>query len=394
MKKLELIDVFAPLTNQYGVVSSFTKELTEALDRQGVITQILTADKNNPAAFINKIFEDAPDCTLSFNGLLPDEEGRFLCDLIKIPHVAYLTDAPKHFFPLVQSQRNIIVCIDQDFRNMFLQFHFSHVLFLPHAVSKDLKPAETFDPLYDVLMLNSYIDYEATHAQWQEKFGPALKAVLEEAAEWTLADRDVSYLQAFVQTMDKHLKMGKAIDPTKLDYPDVLDNLEAYIGGKSRVELLQAIEKADVHVFGSGSEGWKKHLKGKSNIHVHGEVPFEEAQELMKKAKIVLNATPEIKRGLHERLLSGLACGAAVLALETPYLKENFRDEKDILFYRPRQWEEVNRKLQIYLGDEDKRRKIATQGRLNVMNHHTWDHRAKELVQALPSILNQIENIS
>lgn len=388
---LQRIDLFAPLTNQYGVVSTFTRELADAIDRKGVITEILTADKNNPGQFINKIFEDAPDCTLSFNGLLPDEEGRFLCDLIRIPHVAYLTDAPKHFFSLVHSKRNIIVCIDQDFQKTFQQFRFPHVLFLPHAVSKNLKPAPVFEPVYDVLMLNSYIDYEAVHAQWEKRFGPVLKAILEEAAEWTLTDRDISYFQAFVQTMDKHLRAGKMVDPTKLDYSDVLDQLETYVGGKSRVELLQAIEKADVHVFGTNADGWKKHLKGKSNIHIHGEVPFKEAIELIKKSKIVLNATPEIKRGLHERLLSGLACGATVLALETPFLAENFTDEKDILFYRPRHWDEVNKKIDTYLKDENKRRQLAQKGRENVMSHHTWDHRAEALLTSLPPILEQIK---
>ncbi len=54
----------------------------------------------NPRPFLDTLFADRPECTLSFNGLLPDAEGRFFCEMIQIPHVACLVDAPTQFFSL------------------------------------------------------------------------------------------------------------------------------------------------------------------------------------------------------------------------------------------------------------------------------------------------------
>lgn len=390
---IERVYFFAPLGNQYGVIDYFTQEFSKALDKQGVETKIIKADRENPRAFLEEILTIKPDCTLSFNGLLPDAQGRFLCDMLNIPHFAYLTDAPKHFFPLVRSPNNIIGCIDQDFCQTFESIPFPHVMFLPHAASPTLRPAARFEPIYDVAMFNTYIDYEQIRQDWQKEHGTALGAVLDEAAEWVLADRDIPYMTAFFKTLDKHLNQGKAIDPKKLNHVDLLDHLEAYIGGKSRIELLKAIQDVPVHVFGSqkGFQDWKKYFgKENKNIVIHEVIPFSDVLEQMKKAKIVLNTTPEIKRGLHERLLSAMGCGAAVLALDTPFLSQHFVDEKEILLYAPRNWSEVNKKIHAYLKDEDKRLHLAAKGRDKVMKEHTWDQRAKTFLEQLPRILEKI----
>jgi spore maturation protein CgeB len=389
---LKKVYLFASISSQYGVVNDFTRELSNALNRQGVISRIIEAKRDDPKSFLEEILKDPPDCTLSFNGLLPDEEGRFLADLIKIPHVACLLDAPHHFFSLIKSHYNIITCIDQNFCQTFRDFQFPNVIFLPHAVSKTINPLLEPLPVYDVLMLNSFIDYDVIRQSWSHKYSPELCAVLDEAAEWTLSDPDIPYLQAFVQTLDHHLRLAKAIDPNQIDYEGLLDDLESYIGGKIHIELLRSIKDVTVHVFGSQEGGgWKKYLGNKHpHIKLHAPVPFSEAIELMKRAKIVLNCTPKIKQGLHERLLNSLACGAAVLTLSTPFLRENFKDEEDILLFHPRRWEELNHKIQTYIQDEDKRYHLVGKGREKVMKHHTWDQRAQTLIQELPPIIEKI----
>ncbi|WP_068467683.1 glycosyltransferase family protein [Candidatus Protochlamydia phocaeensis] len=391
--KLQKVYLFASVSNQYGVIDNFIRELNNALNRQGVISRIIEAKRDDPRTFLNELLSDPPDCTLSFNGLLPDEEGRFLCDMIKIPHVACLTDAPNHFFQLVKSPLTIITCVDRNFCQVFRDFQCPHVIFLPHAASRTLSPDLTAALKYDVLMLNSFIDYEAIRQGWANKYSVALSDVLEEAAEMTLSDYQLPYMQAFIQTLDRHLRAGKPIDPRLIDYETLLDELEAYIGGRSRTELLMSIQDATVHVFGSQPEagGWKKYLGNKSNIHLHPPVPFSEAINLMKQAKILLNSTPEIKQGAHERILSGLASGAAVLTLDTPYMREQFKDEEDILLYGPRDWEAVNHKINLYLNDENKRNNLVGKGREKVLQHHTWDQRAQTLIKELPPILEKIK---
>jgi spore maturation protein CgeB len=388
--ELKKVYIFGALRSQYGVVDHFIEELNNAFNRQGVMSRIIIANKDKPHEFLDAILNDPPDCTLSFNGLLPDEEGRFLCDLIKIPHVACLTDSPVHFLPLTKSPLTIITCVDRHFCEFFHGLSAPHVLFLPHAVANQSISFEQNQPLYDILMLNSFIDYEEIRKAWPTKYSPLVVQLLEDAAEYCLQELDINHIQSFFKTLESHLNAGKAIDHTKLDYETLLDDLEAYFGGRSRVELLQAIEDVPVHVFGSQGEhmGWKKYTRKKSNIHIHPPVPFKEALQLMSQAKIVLNCTPEIKQGTHERILNGLL-RSGVLTMDSPFMREQFKDEQDILFFKPQKWHEVNRKIQTYLQDDEKRNQLMRKGSEKVLNFHTWDHRVNMLQEKLPPILNK-----
>lgn len=389
--QLKSFDFIPSSDNQYNVLDTFSHELCHALARHGIRSHFYEPDRNNPMAFLEQILRQPPDCTMCFNGLLPDDQGRFLCDLIKIPHVAFVTHTPHEFFPLMKSQNTIIACSDQDFCQTLQNAAFPNVIFLPLAVPKDLRPP--LDPAYEVLMLNSFIDYEGLHNHWRKEYPADLVHVLEAAAERVLTDPAISYIQAFVETFDQLLKIRKFVDPLKLDYTEILGSLEAYISGKSRMELLKSINSGQVHVFGTGWETKeaKKHFTPKpSHIHFHQPVPFMQAIELMRRAKILLNTTPAIKRGLHERVLAGLASGAAVLSLETPLLKETFKDEEDILFFAPRNWDEVNRKIRFYLENDNRRDKLAAKGRKKVLHDHTWDQRAVTLSKVLPPLLEKM----
>src|SRR5688572_19481917 len=199
---IERIDLFIHSRSQYGVLDHFTRKLAEAFNRLGVKARILEAEKDNPRPFLEKIFNDPPDCTLSFNGVLPDNEGRFLCDLLKIPHVACLVDSPNYFFPLIKSSYNIITCVDQFSCELLKGMHFDNVLFMPHAVEKELKANLKDEKTFDVLSLSSFIDYESMANLWEKKYPPEIRKAMFAAADLALSDTDTSYVQAFVQTLD------------------------------------------------------------------------------------------------------------------------------------------------------------------------------------------------
>ena len=165
-----------------------------------------------------------------------------------------------------------------------------------------------------------------------------------------------------------------------------------YIRGKDRVELVKAIDEAKVDIFGSAESltGWKKYLGKKRNIAIHDPVPFEQAIDIMKHSKIVLNSCPWIKNGAHERLFTALACGALPITNENIYLREQFQDGKSIVFYRPNHWDKANHRINEYLANSAKREQVAEHGRNIVMKAHTWDNRAAELIKELPPILKKV----
>lgn len=391
---IERIDLFMPPDNKsrYSVLPHFTIKFSEALTRAGVSCRLLKAEKHNPKPFLEALYNDPPDCTLSFNGLLPDEHGRFFCDNIKIPHVACLIDSPTQYLVLANSPYTIITCPDRFSCEFFKGLKCENVFFMPHAVERELAPPvdNTF-PKYDVSMLSSCIDYEAIAELWPSKYPKAVRDAMHEAIEITLSDEKTSCIQAFVQTMDRHMAESR-ITPGILNYPGIIDQIEMYAKGRERVELVRAIKDAHVHIFGSPTDLWRKYLENKPNVTFHEPVSFEVAMKVMSQSKIVLNSCVWLKDGTHERILAGLAGGALVLTNENIYMREHFKDGYSIAFYQMGKWEKVNKQINDYLAHPENIKKVAHKGRDIVMSAHTWDQRAKTLLKELPQALRRIES--
>ncbi len=388
---IQKITLFAPLENQYGVVSTFAEDFAIALRDQNVSVDWLVADYEDPGSFLWALTHEPPDLTLSFNGLLPDEQGRFLCDLIKIPHFAFLVDPPQHFLPLINSPYNMIGCVDASFCHVFEQTGFNQTLFLPHATGKQVTPS-SLPHIHDVVMLNTLIDFEEIEKKWRETYPKKIYHALKEAAEMTLSSRPTTYIEAFSQTYSQALHGDSSLDP-HCNYVQFLDELCAFVGGKCRIELLKSITEVDVNVYGrrTGNVDWIDSFKTNHNIHFHDPVSYPEAIEIIKRSKILLNSVPEIKYGGHERIFTGLAAGSAVLTLDTPYISAQFKEGESILLYERNQPKKLNDTLKEYIADDSKRKALVKKGRELVERNHTWDVRAKKFLEAVPELLQRID---
>ncbi|MEM1283603.1 MAG: glycosyltransferase [Chlamydiota bacterium] len=384
------IDLFMPPRSQYGVLHHFTQNIAEALERHGVRTRVLEADYHNPAPFIDALIKDTPDCTLSLNGLLPDEKGNFFCDMIGIPHVAFIVDSQNLFIPLTYSPLTAIVCSDQFSCEFFRGLKSKNVLFMPHGVDKNIHIDEGVDRCYDVAVLCSLIDYEGNRRQWEEKYDSAVCQAMDEAVEVTLSDSSTSYIEALVQAVDRQMELSYSLNPTKIDFIGVMDDLEMYIKGKSRIDAINAIKDARVDIFGSASEtaNWEQYLDKKNKNHVvHEPVPYMQALEILGQSKILLNASPWIKNGAHERIFYGLGSEALVFTNENIYLKEHFLSDQNIVLYQTSRLEDLNRSVNEYLSDNVKREKVAKAGKELVLTEHTWDSRVEILLQELEPVI-------
>jgi spore maturation protein CgeB len=265
---MDRIDIFMPPLSNYGVLHHFTEKMHEAIVRAGVKSRLLEAKRDDPAPFLQALFDDNPDCTLSFNGLLPDNQDRFFCDMVNIPHVACLVDSPNFFMPLIKSPLTIITCVDRSSVDFFKGTGFQNVLFMPHAIDRSLGPDPSSKREYDVVMLASCIDYEGNRSAWKNKYPAGLSKAMEEAAENALKDISKPYYQTFVEALDKQVQLQSGIDPQNIDMLEILYEIEMYIRGKDRVELLRSIKDAKVDVFGSPDEkaGWKDYVGDKRNV--------------------------------------------------------------------------------------------------------------------------------
>lgn len=386
------------LTNYsiYNILRHFTEKLAEAMRRQGLDVRIIDAnEKALDAEMIASIARFAPDFTCSFSSIRTvDKEGRYFWDYTQIPHVSFLVDPSLYYTRLTSSPYSIISCVDRNERNVFLESGFKHAFFWPHSVEPELAPKEGVERIYDVVYLGSCYDFESLRTSWQQRHPESFNKVLENAIEMFFSNDTMGVGEALAAAWN-----ASGLDPAGVDFVALYCYLDAYIRGRHRVEMIRSVKDAKVHVFGEmapdnpvGVMGWPQYLGRQSNVTLHPSVPFGEAMEILKRSKIVLNSMPFFRDGSHERIFTALACGALPVTSESKYLREQFAADKELVFYQTARMDEINGKINAWLGDEKSRQQAVGRGREKVMQHHTWDHRVKELMEILPPMLHEIKD--
>lgn len=372
--------------SQYGVMNHFIIKLYEAFVRTGINCRLLKGPN-----YFEQLSEDPPDLTVCFLGVLPGTTHEYLCDQMKIPHVVCLVDPPTDYARFLTAEYSITACDDRSCCALLHKAGLHRNFFLPHAVERELAPDPTLERIYDVVFLATLeADFEERREMWPRIFPALVDRALNGAIEITFSDPYLSFLDAF----DVCLIMEYSKHPIDLSYVDfglARRELELYVKTKERVDLVNAIsESIPVHIFGEtrADKGWKQRLKSSSNIIWHGPVDYTDAARIMKQSKIVLNTMIKNKSGAHERVFAALASGALVLTTDSLYLRETFVDRESILFYRANELEGVADLLKDYLADEAKRTEVASCGHEVVKKYHTWDHRARMLLEGIEPFMN------
>lgn len=214
---------------------------------------------------------------------------------------------------------------------------------------------------------------------------------MDNVVEISFSNLNSSLAEILAAEIDRQLSQSNAIDPSKINLLELLEELDLYIKGKDRIELVKSIKECRVNIFGTSSltGGWGKYIKN-SNVKFNDPVHYEDAIEIMKQSKIILSSCPEVKNGADERTFAALGCGALVITNHNLYLQKHFRQGKEMLFYQPGKWQSVNEHIHHYLSQPELLEKIASSGQEKTLREHNWDVRAKELINKLSSTLEKM----
>jgi len=387
---IKRIDIFAVVNSHYGILHLFVQQLHNALQTIGIKSRILPFNQ----ASIETLAKDPPDCTLSFNSLYPhDFATPLLCDLMLLPHITYLTTHPHQSLLLAKSPHSIITCMDMSSWGFLRAAGCQQLLFMPPAVDPQLLVDPKLPRRYEVLFPATCIDYEELHEIWQRKYPPALCQVLDEAANILLSNQTLSIYDVFAKTLARDPSRQKEVN-TGVHGVLLFNELDAYVSGKARVDLIRSIRDAKIEIVGGhlGSRGWEKYVGSQPNVTIHPGISIEQTIEMMKQSRIVLNNSPTLKHGVHERVLMGLACGALVVTDENSYLTEQFDKGKAIVMYRQNELDQVNATINSYLADSQKSIKISLEGQAIVHRSHTWEKRSKDLIKSLNFLTRTTED--
>lgn len=154
----------------------------------------------------------------------------------------------------------------------------------------------------------------------------------------------------------------------------------------NRVEMLESLREYNLGVFG---DNWTKYfmLKGmKTPSYYKGKASGETVNKIYLSSKIVLNVHhPHSIEGLNTRTFDIPACGAFEMVDYKKNVERHFEIDKEIVAFKD--INELKKKIDFYLKNEDLRKSISERGKQRILNEHTWVHRADDLMTALRKVL-------
>jgi len=363
----------------------------EAFLSCGIDSCIIEIESDGGAALIKELMDDPPEFTLTFNMFSGGPGQPFLCDLVKVPHVSLFVDSAHLYMEALTCRYNISCFVDRSGVDLFRDLGNTNTLFVPHGVDRNLAPDPNLKRIYDVVLPASFIDYEKIRSEWKATYPEKFCRMLDSTLELAQLNPEIPYYRTFFKILEKYCAENPNEDVRKLIPQNALTDIELYLRGKERVDLLKAIKDVKIDIFGSGTkEEWKKYLGERPEVTIHDPVEYEEVLQIMKQSKIVLSSCSWIKYGGHERIFSGFACGAMVVIGENAYLKKFFKEGESIAYYNAKTISGIGETVKKYLADEGLRERVAAEGRRIVMGAHTWRHRAEQLLREVPPLLEKI----
>lgn len=355
----------------YGVLASFTKSLEEAYERAGFRVISFDFTKDSEGEILALFAKELPEYTVGYNVL--SEHLAF--ELLGIPHIALMVDHAPHHPSLLRSKGTRCGFMDQDSCQLFTSLGHPQVFFCPHAIDRRVLDRDiSGERDLDVVLSGGYSDPQDILDIWDELFSKKAKQILLDMAEDVCQSPSFSHMQALVEEVERGGTLAQEIAKKGISGFELMNWLELYIRGIDRIRFIQALRGVDIHIFGA-CDDWKKVLGTKKRLFFHEAVSYDRLPEVFLRAKCVLNSMPTIKRGLHERLLLALACGATVLGNDTVLLSTTFPQNRAILQLLAPHYERANDLLSDCFQNEKMRLADVEATRSLLHEQHTFDAR-------------------
>ncbi len=150
------------------------------------------------------------------------------------------------------------------------------------------------------------------------------------------------------------------------------------------------IKEADFLLIGSGQELNRVKAiidhKKLRNVHLLGWKPYKEMKQYLERAQMGLITRPDTLPNnlvLTLKLLEYWGSGTAVVASKLDAIEEVAHGEKDILFFKPGDEQDLARKIKILLADKQLLRKLQQNGRRKAVTVFNW----KRLIPMIADIV-------
>ena len=370
----------------------FAHQLFEAMLRQGLEIKFFPTVKGSPRDHLSEIEAFSPDVLCSFNADVLPMDGKYWWDHIKIPNLSILSTPACFSWSLLSSPYTILSCIDRTDYTTLLNNGMQRAFFCPHAIDKELLESKSSEKVFDVVFIGKCYDFKTMRIAMGGRLELKISRFFDRVCDIIFSDDEIPFDQAMAKALEITSRSGEQIHLPAFWHL----YLDKYIRGKNQIELIRSIKNAHIHIFGEietdfgfSKLDWTDYLAGQTNITIHPPVSYAESLQILKEAKIVLNSDPLLRDSSHEKVFAGIACGCFPVTSPSKFLKEEFIEGEEILFYKSGQPEHISEQIDEWLDNEKKREKAIIAGRDKLLSRHTWDHSVKMFLDKLPGIISK-----
>lgn len=316
------------------------------------------------------------------------DEYRIPCYNIAADHPYYyhdrLADLPKgyHHISIDRFQ-------EQYFKEFYPEFH--HLGFLPLAGTELSEQAELLEQTalsevqadgqerpIDVIMTGNYTppSFCEKHIHWiNEEYAAFYQGIIDdlianpyktvEEAEVFACEREMGY----TPYDEIRIAMHRMIF------------IDLYVRNYWRGEAVKALTDAGIKVDVFG-KGWEElDCKKPENLRMHPQTTSLVCLQQIRRAKISLNVMPWFKDGAHDRVFNSILNGAVCASDRSKYLCEELKETEGVCYYDLEKIEELPHIVKELLQNESRRQVIVEKGIEKVREKHTWESRAKQIVE-------------
>lgn len=383
-RQREKVLIFSSREICYSSSNFFAYQLGAAFEELGFTADICElSPEEDLDAKLEPLLGETYRVVVDFNSMLPRmelEDGTPYLDKLNGPFFDYILDHPLfHYTGLTSGVKNLHALVLDEAQAAYVKKYYSKVgsvHMLPLGATKALYEGEK-ERECRILFPGTYDSPEAVYeivTSSPEPICSMMKCLIERRIEEPLVPMEEAFREELV---------AEEVELTPEQFAVFMNSMyavDAYVRDYFRKEALDRLLAGGIPVTVMG-EGWLKYsYKDEHSLRRERSVPFGFSFERIAKAHILLNVSPIFNRGMHDRIPAGMANRTVVLTDENPYLASMFAEGKEISFYSLERMESLTEQAERLLTEKDLRTEIAENAYQVFETHHTWKHRAKQIL--------------
>ena len=357
---------------------TFKRRLFAALEKHGWTTHLAVDELGSPG-FQDRLRDDLANHPTDFLLLINQPASQFYRylntapsrDLVRRRKIVWFLDDPTFYLDRPFEPSEIVCLFDDTYADSLRPFKPRIVLHFPLAC--DIPAPGEFERRFscEAAFVGGLQDQTARREQLPQE----MRAYIDRLVEAKLSTR-WKRMEDLVEEIP--YAPGKRI---QLD-PQVRHFLYWETNNRYRIELLEQLSDLDLRIY--GNEDWGPLLENSSvRDKFLGPIdPNTELPSLFASTQVNLNIhSVQCSGSLNQRDFNAPLTGGFLLSDWVPGAARFFEPDVEAAFFTD--GNDLRAKVDFFLQNAEKRESIVQAGRTRVLQHHTYDHRVAQLLDAL-----------